>query len=218
MSAYIGMCLNDGAFLAADSRRTDVQSDTPQNKIIKKIYKLNNNTAIATGGLGTIGHIARERVQEIIDGHDLDYEDLILIVQEIFSQEYTDSLKKFPNHGIPLVAILAGKDTKDNKGFICSLSSNDNFKPFLIKGAGKPYFSGSNTNLVSLIASNKFNMMCYSNTLQLDRWAIESLKDISLMDSHVGFPIQLVKVGNKYIEKFPVEMTFTSFSRDFQLK
>ena len=46
MSAYIGICLEDGAFLAADTRRTDVDTDTPWKQVIKKIYQLNPYTII----------------------------------------------------------------------------------------------------------------------------------------------------------------------------
>lgn len=138
---------------------------------------------------------------------------------EIFSEAYADSLKQYPNHNIPLVAILAGKNIKDDKGFICSLSSNYKFEPFLIEDAGSPYFSGSNTNLVASIASMRINMIYHSNIIQLDRWAIESLKDISMIDKHVGFPVQLVKIeNNNYVEKFPIETNTSLLYSEFQIK
>lgn len=214
MSAYIGICLEDGAFLAADTRRTDVDTDTPWKQVIKKIYQLNPYTIIATGGLGTFGHQAREEMQDYISSETMELTRLIEIAQKIFSNKYAYSFKEYPNHSTPLTAIIAGKDIVTNKGYICSLSSMNNFKPFLITQKGQPYFAGSNTQLVQEIASEKY-FKYNKNEFPLDRWALSSLEQISNLDNHVGFPIQYIKITNKCYERFPVNKLTFKIRKEF---
>nr|WP_302831789.1 hypothetical protein [uncultured Bacteroides sp.] len=220
MSAYLGICLADGAFLAADTRRTDVKTDMPEDKIVKKIHKLNNYTAIATGGLGTIGHQAREKVQDIVQGDLMNYNDLVQITVKVFSEAYIQSLQDYPGHKIPLYALLAGRNVEDGKGFICGLSSINNFTPFLLQDKGNKYFAGSNTALVQYVAMTNYNRLITQDRgkIQMDRWAFNSLNEISLMDHHVGYPFQFVKVDKTYVEKFPVKKMMFVPQRDFILK
>lgn len=203
MSAFIGLCLEDGAFLSADSRRTNMDNGNPIETPVKKIHPLNDELVIATGGLGTIGHEAREEVQRMVQQEKiLNFEEIIEITRNTFFNAYSESLKKHGNHKIPLFALIAGQNNK-GKGIIYTLSSVNEFKGESINQDGQPYFTGSNTNIVVKCASDvyyNFKDKGYPE-FYLDEWATLSFACICEKDRMVGFPIQLTIQRNELIQK-----------------
>lgn len=205
MTVIIGFCFENGAFLAADSARTDIGSGKLWSVPVKKIEQLNDDIFVTTGGLGTIGHCARDELISFVKSGNYPLLKVIDKAEEIFSSAYRKSFLKFHEHNIPLICVLAGRDD-DGKGFICSLSSSSNFEPLWIRNAGQPYFSGSNTNIVIQIASEVIHKLKGSNDeLMLDKWVIESVKRIRQRDNSVGFPLQLVAVADQVSNFFPVD-------------
>ncbi|QNU14360.1 hypothetical protein [Thermomonas sp. XSG] len=218
MTAIIGFCRENGAFLAADSARMNVDSGQLEKAPVKKIECLRDGILIATGGLGTIGHQARD---ELISAVQLDNQTTSAVVEkaiEIFSAAYAQSLILVPGHKIPLTCILAGRDD-EGKGFICALGSAQSFKPLWIKTVGQPYFTGSNTNLVIQEASIVIHELKSSNEkFHLDEWAIRSMDRISKLDGSVQFPLQLASVTDQTLNLFPVHREHahvTGFSTAF---
>src|SRR5690348_3023654 len=122
MSGFIGMCLKNGAFLSADTRRTDLS--TGKYSTIQKIYQLSPNVYIATGGRGSISHIAKEKLVNKVNMNDISLNNLITEAQTIFRQAFNDSNQQYVNSNIPLYVIFAGRDYLTNSGFICVLRSN----------------------------------------------------------------------------------------------
>lgn len=204
MTAIIGFCLENGAFLAADSARTDVGSGQLWSAPVKKIEKLRDGIFISTGGLGTIGHIARDELIAFVQSREMSLSAVIDRAADIFSDAYRRSFVSAPRHNIPLTCVLAGKDD-EGKGFICSLSSSNNFEPFWVRNVGQPYFTGSNTNIVVQAASDVIQLLkSTDDKLLLDKWVIESVKRVVKVDNSVSFPLQLVAVSNQTLNIFPV--------------
>jgi hypothetical protein len=211
MTAIIGFCLPDGAFLAADSTRTDVDSGKQLSSPVRKIENLKEGVVIATGGLGTIGHNARDELIGFVEEERPPLDIIIQKSQEIFSRKFNKSFLLAPGHNIPLTCILAGRDDEE-KGFICSLSSGQNFEPFWVRGAGQPYFTGTNTELVRNTASEViYELKDSDQKLMFDKWVIESLKRINSKDSTVGFPAQIVAARETVSNLFPVNEDSTYF-------
>lgn len=205
MTAIIGFCLPDGAFLAADSTRTDVESGQQLSGPVRKIENLKGDVVIATGGLGTIGHNARDQLIEFVGAGKPSLDVIIQKAKEIFSSEFELSFIKHPGHKIPLTCILAGRGD-DGKGFICSLSSNNNFEPYWVRNVGQPYFTGTNTELVMKCASGViYELNDFDQKLMFDKWVVESLKRINLNDKTVGFPVQIVAARETITNMFPVK-------------
>lgn len=204
MTAIIGFCLPNGAFLAADSTRTDVDSGLQLNSPVRKIENLKEGVVISTGGLGTIGHNARDLLIAFVQCNKPSLDTIIQKAREIFSREFQMSFMQAPGHNIPLTCILAGKDDEEN-GFICALSSSRNFEPFWVRDIGQPYFAGSNTQLVMNAATDViYELKDIDEKLMFDKWVIESFKRITAQDRTVGFPVQLVAVRDIVINIFPV--------------
>ncbi|MGO2235191.1 hypothetical protein B6N13_09305 [Marinomonas sp. UCMA 3892] len=212
MTAIIGFCLPDGAFLAADSTRTDVDSGQQLSTPVRKIENLKEDVVIATGGLGTIGHNARNQLIEFVEARKPSLDVIIQKAKEIFLREFNLSFVQAPGHKIPLTCILAGRDD-DGKGFICSLSSSNNFEPFWVQNVGQPYFAGTNTQLVKECATEVIIELKNSDQkLMFDKWVVESLKRINLNDKTVGFPVQLVAARETVTNIFPANEGATYLS------
>lgn len=189
MTAIIGYCLSDGAYLAADSRRTEI--DTGKQWSVKKIENLKEGMVIATGGLGTFGDNAKKRLIDSMTKEML-LEEIIENAKKIFSSEFSNSFVKVPGHNESLTCIIAGIDDH-GKGFICALPSKSNFDPYWIRNVGTPYFTGSKTKLVQCIASDVIRELKETDEkLKFDKWATESIKKIRRIDQNVGFPLQIV--------------------------
>ncbi|WP_417448508.1 hypothetical protein [Idiomarina abyssalis] len=204
MTAIIGFCLENGAFLAADSARTDADSGQLWSAPVKKIEKLRDGIFISTGGLGTIGHIARDELIAFVQSREMSLSAVIDRAADIFSDAYRRSFVSAPRHNIPLTCVLAGKDD-EGKGFICSLSSSNNFEPFWVRNVGQPYFTGSNTDIVIQAVSDVIHLLkSTDNKLLLDKWVIESVKRVMKVDNSVSFPLQLVAVSDQTLNIFPV--------------
>lgn len=204
MTAIIGFCLKEGAFLAADSCRTDLITNQPVPELIRKIENLIPGIVIATGGLGDVGHLARnELIANVKDDYDL--HTILNLSSQIFNRHYEESFKLFPNHNVYLSYILAGRDPLTGEGFITISKSSNSFEPSWIKGYGKPLFTGSNTSLLIEIASQGIHQLKNnSQKLPLDFWAIETINQIGARDSTIALPGQLVLAGKLNADKFPV--------------
>lgn len=209
MSGFIGVCLKNGAFLSADTRRTNLETGEIYKEVIKKIYRLNSNIMIATGGLGTVGHMARQMLSDSIKDVTLHIDEIIDIARPIFRQAYENSLITYLNHGQHLYAIFAGYDKRTYSGFIKVINDSDVFEKVLdIDNPGQPYFTGSNSHLVQKVASDYYYSMKENyKKFNLDLWSLCSFKEIIRFERSIGFPIQLCLVKeDKYFEKFPVTM------------
>ncbi|MCL1077085.1 hypothetical protein D5R81_07785 [Parashewanella spongiae] len=208
MTTIIGYCYKDGAFLAADSRRIDVDTKQPHQNPVKKVVQLTDKIIIATGGLGSYGHKAREMLIKSIYGKNLHLEDLILAARMIFDFQYKESFKQAPDHRINLVCILAGQD-EHNEGFICSISSLNNFTPHFKRGHGAMFHMGTDTsNLIKTSEHVLSELRKTNQKLMLDNWAIETLKQVCVNDTSTGFPIQLISAKQKIIDNFPIDEDF----------
>lgn len=207
MTAFIGYCLDEGACFAADAQRNHY--DTGTTSQVKKVVGLTPEIVIATGGLGTIGHNARDEVRESVQNGDVDSTSLDSIVskiQLIFSQAYEQSLEQHPGHNTPLYALLAGKRPSDGTGFICALRSNDDFEAVFFDEPGTPYFTGSNTNLVRSRASEVYwNLQKEFQFLPFDIWATESIQIAAKQHQEIGFPVQLTRIdGEGITDRYPI--------------
>ncbi|MCM1987898.1 hypothetical protein [Methanococcoides seepicolus] len=100
MTAIIGFCLKNGVFLSADSRRTHLDTGTCSEVV--KIHRLNSDLIIATGGLGTIGHNARELLTESLENEDLSLNQIIEKAGDIFREAYRKSFDIDPQHTMHL--------------------------------------------------------------------------------------------------------------------
>lgn len=109
MTAIIGFCDSNGAFLAADSRRTDINTGRQWNEAVRKIVKLNEDIVISTGGLGTIGHEARDQLIDFAKNENASLDVVVNQAIDIFSTAYQRSYEIDPNHSVPLTCILAEK-------------------------------------------------------------------------------------------------------------
>lgn len=199
MSAFIGLCLDDGAFLSADSRRVNTSTGQILRNDVKKIHSLTDKIVIATGGLGTIGHEAREELTNNIQKHDT-ISDIIPLAQKIFSTHFNDSFKK-GNTNTPLYGIFAGQN-ENGRGFICAISSKDDFSPVWITKPGQPFFSGSSTKLVIKISSENYHRLKNTGDIEYNiaNWSILSFDGIVKFDKNVGFPVQLVLQNQNFVE------------------
>lgn len=112
----------------------------------RKIENLGGSVVIATGGLGTYGHGARDRLKQIVTA-DMRLDQILVEAQNVFGAVYSESLVEHPGHNVPLTCILAGSDPVTRRGFICALGSRDAFSPFWVR-PGQPYFAGSKTFLL----------------------------------------------------------------------
>jgi len=207
MTAFIGYCLDNGACLAADGQRNHYDKGTISQ--VKKIVKLTPEIVIATGGLGTIGHSARNRVIDSIEHGSLDSNDLDSIVteiQEVFSQAYERSLDQRPDHGIPLYALLAGRRPSNGTGFICSLKSNNGFQAEFFDEPASPYFTGSSTHLVQRCSSEVYyRLKDQFSFLPFDLWATKSIQCAANQHQEIGFPVQLTHIDSQELtDRFPV--------------
>lgn len=207
MTGFIGYCLKNGAFLSADTRRTNPITGEIDSQVVQKIHLLKSNVMVATGGLGTYGHQAREILSSSIENKTTNIDEIISIASPIFKQVYEESLISHPNHNVPLYAIFAGYDNRKSSGFIKVLQSSDMYKEvFEINNPGQPYFTGSNTRTVIRVASDQYyNLMELDNKLNLDLWSFNSFKDIIKHEKSIGFPIQIsiIKEDN-YFTKYPI--------------
>jgi hypothetical protein len=221
MTAIIGFCIKNGAFLAADSARTDMDSGKLWKESVKKILPLTDKLVIFTGGLGTIGHEARDTLIEATRNSEHNIAIILPKAIEIFESRYQKSLIDHPGHDIPLTCIIAGQDI-DGSGFIVAISSTDNFTPLWIREPGRPYFSGSNTKIVVAEASQAIHSLAQVYPkLCLDLWATISVSAIQKQDPMVAFPLQKVLVTDSIYEVITSsESTFKSekyFEVDFPM-
>lgn len=219
MTAFIGFCLEDGAFLAADAQRNHY--DTGTTSTVKKIVDLTPQIKIATGGLGTIGHEARDEVREKVAAGDVNGSDLEAIISEIqstFSAAYKRSLRENPGHGIPLYAILAGQRPGTTSGFICAMRSNSGFQAEFFDDLGTPYFTGSDTFLIRRVASAVHSdLKTRFGFLPLDMWATHSIQQLASYEREVGFPVQLTLTDSSPIDEFPVETRIDAPENKFKV-
>jgi hypothetical protein len=177
----------------------------PWAEAIRKIYPFGTQMVVCTGGLGSIGHEAREKFSRTVDPED-PLDRVIAEARRLFHEAFANSLRRHPNHTIPLSFLLAGRDRQSGRGFLCALSSRDNFSPFWIRTVNLPYFTGSNTALVQSRASRVFHEMTASNDIvQLDLYGIEAMRRIARFDPNVGFPIQLTLVRETLTDLFPID-------------
>lgn len=206
MTAFIGYCLEDGAFLAADSQRNHY--DTNTTSTVKKIVELTPQIVIATGGLGTIGHQARDELIDKVNTGEVASGDLNAIFQEartIFQEAFEQSFEQNPGHEIPLYAIFAGQKPSDGTGFICAMRSGDDFEPKLFDEPGNPYFTGSDTFLVQEKASKVHSLLRQEyDRLFLDYWATKSIQLAKVVEEEIGYPVQLTLTDNNITERYPV--------------
>ena len=165
MTAIIGFCTHHGAFLAADSRRHNVDSGQAWTQPVRKVVPLTSKIVVATGGLGTMGHVARDRLAAEVDHARHTIDSVVDRAREIFSATYQESLRMHPGHKVPLTCVLARSDPENRRGFICSLGSQQDFEPLLITDRGCPYFTGANTSLVSSIASDVIRELRPADTM-----------------------------------------------------
>lgn len=221
MTAYIGMCLKEGVFLASDSRRTHKKYNEEYfENGIKKIHRLTDSIVIGIGGLGTIGHMARKQLTDQISGKDLTVNEILKIAKPIFSTAWEMSLLQYPDHKEHLYAIFAGYDKVTQQGFIKVLDETTSFDvSCLVTNYGQPYFTGTNTNLVINLASgeilNRYNSG--DKFINLDMWAYNSFRHISRYDSHVAFPIDLFMVGNNGIISKKIISDYTISDPNFKV-
>jgi len=200
MTAIIGFCVKNGAFLAADSARTDMDSGKLWKDSVKKILPLTDKLVISTGGLGTIGHEARDTLIEVTKKLEHNVSIILPKAIDIFKGKYQRSLIDHPGHDLPLTCIIAGQDI-DGSGFIVAISSTDNFTPLWIRETGRPYFAGSNTKVVVEEASQAIHGLAQVfPKLYLDLWATISVSAIQKRDSMVAFPLQKVLVTDSIHE------------------
>src|SRR4051812_180345 len=128
MTAFVGLRLPDGVFLAADSRRTKF----PSGELLPSVVKLGPLTPqilIATGGLGTLGHEARDELRAELQSGELPLSAVISRAQIIFDRKLKQSYARFGYHPLPLTCLLGGRSS-EGTGFFCSLSSKYGFQPF----------------------------------------------------------------------------------------
>lgn len=207
MTAFIGYCLEDGAFLAADAQRNHY--DTNTTSTVKKIVELTPQIVVATGGLGTIGHQARDELIDKVNTGEVTSDDLDAIFQEtrtIFQRAFEQSFEQNPGHDIPLYAIFAGQKPSDGSGFICLMKSRDDFDPIVFDDVGDFLFTGSDTELVQEKASNVYRLLQQEyNSLFLDYWATKSIKLAESIEDEIGFPVQLTLTDENITERYPVD-------------
>ncbi len=213
MTAIIGYCLSDAAYLVADSRRTE---DTGEQSCVQKIENLKAGMVIATGGLGTEGDNTKKRMIDLVT-KEMPLEEIIENAKKISAFEFSESFKKKPAHDHPLTCIIAGEDDH-GRGFICALSSHSrNFDPYWVRDAGKPYFTGSNTPLVICIASAVIRKLKkIDEKLKFDKWAIESIKEISRCDRRVGFPLRIVCARKDMSKIYSIEEFDYIYREEFE--
>lgn len=216
MTAIIGFCLQNGAFLAADSARTDIDTETLWKEAVKKILPLTDKLVISTGGLGTIGHEARDTLIELSKTLEQKISVILPKAIEIFSDKYRKSLIEHPRHSIPLTCIIAGQD-QDGSGLIVAISSTNDFKPLWIREPGRPYFAGSNTAIVVDEASQAIHSLAQVHSkLKLDLWATISVSAIQKRDLMVGFPLQKVIVTDEINEVITKNYSTFNASKQFE--
>lgn len=90
MTAIIGYCLSDGAYLAADSRRTEI--GTGRQWSVEKIETLMEGMVITTGGLGIFGDNIKKRLIDVIIKRGMLLEEIIENAKKISSFEFSRSL------------------------------------------------------------------------------------------------------------------------------
>lgn len=202
MSAFIGYCFDNGAFLSSDSRRVSLVDGQVESDQIKKTRKLTDSIVVATGGLGTIGHQCMDFLQQHI-GLDDNINSILAKATPIFSSHYADFASDNPAYSnTPLYAIFAGFDVSKNIGFIKVLTNKDAFQKPMEITPGKPYFTGSNTEIVMATASKiYFEHKVKYDKFKLDVWSCESMRDIAKLDSNVSLPIELMIVRKLDIVK-----------------
>jgi|GEM_PF-6050599 predicted proteasome-type protease len=212
MSGFIGYVDKEGVFLSADSRRTNLVDGSVS--IVKKIHKLNNNMIVATGGYGTLGHECREELNnKIIKTSSI--EDVFDIAKPIFKNAYSEFILEHQDHIEHLYLIVGGYSINKNEWVLGSLRSVDNFESVFWINRGRPYFTGSNTNLVIKIASDEFYKQKASEiTYKLDIWAFKSFKALSKVDVHIGFPIQLCILNSDSFVEVEIESENSNVESD----
>ena len=221
LTAIIGFCTDRGAFLAADTRRHDVDSGVPWSQPIQKIALLTERVVVATGGLGTFGHQARDRLADELSGDPVSIPHLAQSAAQVFRRAYQQSQTDHPGHAIPLTCVMAGQDPASHGGFICSVGSRQDFQPLILQEYGRPYFTGSNTALVVQVASTVIRELRSSGEqlLHLDVWALESFTRLSASDNNVALPAQLVLVRDDcVISLFPVDQRTHSADERFETR
>lgn len=206
MTIFLGCILKDGVFLAADSRRTDLSTNQPWGDAVKKIHKVNNNVYAFTGGLGTYGHSARERVELLInDSYDIPK--IAEVVSSVFPNEFLMSKVMDPDHKVSLYVGLVGSDTGSGEGCIWMMDNKNNYSnATIVTKAGTIFCSGLDSSKKHKRAEEIFNHMKTESGIQLDSWAYEVIKEFSISDTSIGFPIQLVLQRKTEVEKFPVSL------------
>jgi hypothetical protein len=221
VTAFIGYCFDEGACFAADAQRNHL--DTQSTSQVKKIVELTPEIVIATGGLGTIGHNARDEVRDSVETGAVDTTSLKPIlseIQQVFSRAYEESFERDPGHDIPLYALLAGRRPSDGTGFICALKSNDEFEPYFVEEAGRPYFTGSDTELVRELSSEVYHRLkAEFSVFPFDIWATASIQAAANQHPEIGLPVQLTRTDSKGItDRYPISEVITDSDTRFQLE
>lgn len=125
MTLVVGMIAKDGIVLASDSRMT---ASITSNDTVKKIFKLNDKSALGIAGDGTLGIHFLEVISEKL----IFEQGIINLVEQIRGlgktqfEEYFSHLKPQDRPGLTL--LIAGY-TKNNEPRLYELNSNDNFVP-----------------------------------------------------------------------------------------
>lgn len=192
MSAYIGYCFSNGAFLCADSRRVNLVDGSINSDQIHKIRRLTESVIVGTGGLGSVGHDCLDQLQTSVVNSDM-INMILEKAQPIFASNYDKFISANPSYStIPLYVMFAGYDKQVSKGFIYVLTNKDKFVTPTKLLPGTPYLTGSSTPIVVEESSKVFHeLKSVEKMYKLDIWAIRSMALISSRDTNVAFPAQL---------------------------
>lgn len=208
MTAFIGYCLDEGVCFASDTQRNHY--DTGTTSQVKKIVDLTSEMLISTGGLGTIGHTARDIVRSSVQRGDIDptnLKDIISKTQQVFRQAYEESFEEDPDHDIPLYVLIAGRRPDDGTGFIWLMKSNNEFRPVFIDEPGNSFFTGSDTYLVQTSATTVYRHLEHQfEKLPFDIWSAKSIQMAERGHKEIGSPIQLKLIDSKgTTDRYPVD-------------
>ncbi len=141
MTLVVGIIAKDGIVFTSDTRMT---SDITSNDEVKKIFRLNDHSAIGMAGDGTLGIHFIELISE-----QLTFEHGIVSLVEQIREKGKNKFEEYFSHLLPekrpsLVFLVAGY-TKKQEPKIYQLNSRDNFVPRQsttgFDSIGVPYFA-----------------------------------------------------------------------------
>lgn len=197
MTVKFASCLKTGAFVAADTRRTDMATDTFDDNI-RKIDQLSMMSWIATSGHGTIGDAVRQLGKYTLNttGRAHSADEQAAFIQQVAKTAYVEFMKFHPDDQTPVVVWLGGFDIEKMTGYICTISSRYNFEPRWCHREGEYTVGGPDTGRVLKEAQQEMNSNPLSDLERdLPVLARKIVGRTSIWSQNVGGRVQCAMAG-----------------------